>query len=93
MFTLYEDEGDNFNYEKGHFATIPISWNDRAGTLTIGERKGTFPGMLRNRTFRVVWVRKGKGTGLNDTRTADEILSYSGKAVVLRAKKENENEK
>ena len=50
-FTLYEDEGDNYNYEKGVYATIPFHWNDKARTLTIGGRKGSYPGMLSSRKF------------------------------------------
>ena len=50
-FTLYEDENDNYNYEKGVYATIPMHWNDATQALTIGERKGSFPGMLENRAF------------------------------------------
>ena len=46
-FTLYEDENDNYNYEKGAYATIPFHWDEAAQTLTIGDRKGHFPGMLR----------------------------------------------
>ena len=57
-FTLYEDEGDNYNYEKGKYATIPISWNDAKHTLEIGKRAGDFPGMLKERTFNIVWVSK-----------------------------------
>ena len=53
-FTLYEDEGDNYNYEKGVYATIPISWSERTHTLTIGERKGNYPGMLEQRHFTIV---------------------------------------
>ena len=53
-FALYEDEGDNYNYEKGVYSTIAFSWNDRARTLTIGERKGQYPGMLTKRQFTVV---------------------------------------
>ena len=83
-FTLYEDAGDNYGYEKGVCATIPISWNDKAGTLTIGERTGTFPGMLRKRTFRVVWVSPGKGTGLEISQSADRVVSYTGKAMLIR---------
>lgn len=52
-FTLYEDEGDNYNYEKGMFATIPMTWNDKAHTFTIGKRDGSFPGMNTQRTFNV----------------------------------------
>ena len=92
-FSLYEDEGDNYGYEKGQCATIPISWNDKTGTLTIGERQGAFPRMLRNRQFRVTWVRPGKGAGLEPSQVADEVVSYTGKSVVLKAKKEIESEK
>ena len=53
-FTLYEDEGDNYNYEKGIYATIGFSWDDRARTLTIGQRKGSYPGMLAARQFTVM---------------------------------------
>ena len=54
-FTLYEDEGDSYNYEKGVYTTITFNWNDKSRTLTIGERKGNFPGMLTSRQFTVVW--------------------------------------
>ena len=53
-FTLYEDEGDNYNYEKGVYATIPFQWNDKSRTLTIGNRQGSYPGMLQTRRFIVV---------------------------------------
>jgi alpha-D-xyloside xylohydrolase len=53
-FTLYEDEGDGYDYEKGVYATIPFTWNDKSRTLTIGKRNGSFPGMLTNRRFTVV---------------------------------------
>ena len=53
-FVLYEDEGDNYNYEKGVYSTITFSWNDKARKLTIGARKGEFPGMLKSRKFMVV---------------------------------------
>ena len=53
-FTLYEDEGDNYNYEKGQFTTILMTWNNAARTLTIGQRQGQYKGMLQNRKFTVV---------------------------------------
>ena len=53
-FTLYEDEGDSYNYEKGVHSTITFLWNDKSRTLTIGERKGEYPGMLKSRQFTVV---------------------------------------
>ena len=53
-FILYEDEGDNYNYESGQYATITFTWNDRARTLTIGNRKGSYTGMIINRKFNIV---------------------------------------
>ena len=52
-FTLYEDEGDSYNYERGQYTEIPFTWNDRSRTLTIGRRTGSYDGMLQSRTFKV----------------------------------------
>ena len=80
-FTLYEDENDNYNYEKGAYATIPMHWNDAAQTLTISDRKGKFPGMLENRSFRIVLVGVGHGTGIGLTAMPDKIVEYTGKQI------------
>ena len=69
-FTLYEDENDNYNYEKGAYATIPIQWDDAKHTLTIGERQGHFPGMLEHRKFHVVFVGENHGAGIASGRAA-----------------------
>ncbi|MBQ7661765.1 MAG: DUF5110 domain-containing protein [Prevotella sp.] len=61
-FVLYEDEGDNYNYEKGVFSTITFQWNDRSHTLTIGDRKGEYPGMLASRNFTIVLPNGTKQT-------------------------------
>jgi alpha-D-xyloside xylohydrolase len=61
---LYEDENDGYAYEKGAHATIAMHWDDAAKTLTIGAREGSFPGMLKERTFRVVVVGAGMAWGL-----------------------------
>jgi alpha-D-xyloside xylohydrolase len=82
-FTLYEDENDNYDYEKGVYATIPIHWDDAARTLTVGERKGQFPGMLERRTFRVVFVGEGHGVGIGQTAEPDKIVQYSGKSITV----------
>ncbi|HTQ57661.1 MAG TPA: glycoside hydrolase family 31 protein [Bryobacteraceae bacterium] len=82
-FTLYEDEGDNYDYEKGAYATIPMHWDDSARSLTIGDRKGQFPGMLASRTFRVVFVGEGHGTGIGQTAQPDKVVEYSGAAVTV----------
>ena len=82
-FTIYEDENDNYNYEKGAYATIQLHWDDASHTLTIGERKGQFPGMLQNRTFRVVFVGDNHGVGINPADEADKIVQYSGNQITV----------
>jgi alpha-D-xyloside xylohydrolase len=77
-FTLYEDEDDNYNYEKGKHATIPISWDEKTQTLTFGKREGKFPGMLAERKFRVVFVGENHGIGGEMTEKADEEVIYKG---------------
>jgi alpha-D-xyloside xylohydrolase len=80
-FTLYEDENDNYDYEKGVYATIPLQWNDATRTLTIGERVGKFPGMLQTRTFHIVLVSDGHGAGIEPTAQADKVVEYAGKRI------------
>jgi len=82
-FTLYEDENDSYDYEKGVHATIPFHWDDAAHTLTIGDREGKFPGMLASRTFRIVFVGEGHGIGIAPTAEADKIVEYSGKQITI----------
>jgi len=82
-FTLYEDEGDNYDYEKGKYATIPISWNEAQHTLEIGKRKGKFPGMLKERTFNIVWVSDGHGVEIPSTENPDAVVHYHGAAVKI----------
>jgi alpha-D-xyloside xylohydrolase len=83
-FTLYEDENDSYNYEKGAYATIPIQWDEKLKTLIIGERNGKFPGLLESRTIRVVFVRDGHGTGGELTAKADRIVTYTGKSFSVK---------
>jgi alpha-D-xyloside xylohydrolase len=82
-FTLYEDENDSYDYEKGAYATIPLSWDDATHTLTIGDRIGTFPGMLETRTFRIVFVGENHGIGGRLTENADKTVQYSGKRIAV----------
>ena len=79
-FALYEDEGDNYNYEKGFSSTIGFQWDDARKILTIGDRKGEFPGMIAQRTFYIVLMDKTGATGFENARTAKRIL-YSGKKI------------
>jgi alpha-D-xyloside xylohydrolase len=83
-FTLYEDEGVNYNYEKGAFAQIPITWDEAGKTLTIGARQGTFPGMLAARTFNVIFVSKDKAAGFAFDAKADKTVRYTGAAVQVK---------
>jgi alpha-D-xyloside xylohydrolase len=83
-FTLYEDEGDNYNYEKGKFATIDFAWNDKARTLTIKDRKGSFAGMHQNKIFNVVLVNRNNGAGMAIPTKIDKVIQYKGKAVINR---------
>jgi alpha-D-xyloside xylohydrolase len=83
-FTLYEDENDNYNYEKGQYAKIPFTWNNAAQTLRIGARQGTFPGMLDKRVFNVVVVSPNHGSGQGFTATPDARVAYDGTAVSVK---------
>ena len=82
-FNLYEDENVNYNYEKGFYANIPITWDEAARTLTIGERKGSFEGMLQNRAFRVVLVEPGRPWSY-DPDAPGVAVSYDGKPVEVK---------
>lgn len=76
-FILYEDEGVNYNYEKGMYTMIPMKYDDKEHTLTIGERKGSYPGMVGERTFTVVPVSKEKARPFNLKAKGIEV-KYTG---------------
>jgi len=82
-FTIYEDDNNTYDYQKGAYATIPIHWNDSARTLTIDDRKGQFPGMLVARTFQVVIVGDGHGIGIDPTAHPDQTVHYDGKSTIV----------
>ena len=82
-FTLYEDEGNNYNYEKGLYATIPITWNEAGQNLTIGPRQGSYPGMPPTKKFRVIWVSPNHGNGESITAAADMDFTYDGSPVTF----------
>ena len=82
-FTLYEDEGDNYNYEKGAYATISFHWDDVHQVLTISDRQGHFSGMLTGRTFQIVFVRENHGTGIEPASSPDKVVHYSGKQITV----------
>jgi alpha-D-xyloside xylohydrolase len=82
-FTLYEDENDNYDYEKGVYSTIRFHWDDARQTLTIGNRQGKFPGMVRKRTFRIVFVGLDHGAGIGPTAQPDKVVTYCGHKVAV----------
>lgn len=83
-YVLYEDEGDNYNYENGDYATIHMKWNEKKQELTIGERKGRFPGMSSIRKIRIVKVSPSSGIGIDTTNTVNKELEYMGKEVKVK---------
>ncbi len=85
-FTLYEDEGDTYNYETGKYATITFTWDDTAGKLSISDRTGSYTGMPASRTFNVVWVGANHGAGTDVVATPDQVVTYTGTATSATAK-------
>jgi alpha-D-xyloside xylohydrolase len=87
-FTLYEDENTNYNYENGQFATIQINYTEAAKIVTIENRKGSFKGMLNNRTFKIILVTKDKPSPLDlQNIAAQKIVKYSGKKMSVSLSK------
>jgi alpha-D-xyloside xylohydrolase len=83
-FTLYEDENDNYDYEKGVYSTIDFHWNDAKRQLTIDARKGEFPGMLQTRSFQLVIVGKNHGTGVEVTADPNKVVTYNGQRLTVQ---------
>ena len=82
-FTLYEDEGDNYNYEKGKYATISFRWNEKYQSLTIGDKQGDFPGSLKKRVFIIVLVSENNGFGTTKGLSRITVI-YSGRNVIWK---------
>lgn len=76
-FTLYEDEGVNYNYEKDAYSTIKFTYDEASKTLSIGDTKGEYEGMPKDRTFRVEWITK-------DGKTSVSEVKYTGKANEIK---------
>lgn len=83
-FTLYEDEGTNYNYEKGKYATIDFNYDEATKTLTISDRKGDFDGMLKNRRFNVVCISPKAPRALSLINPNGKMVNYSGKKVTVK---------
>ncbi|GHU68311.1 hypothetical protein FACS189413_04880 [Bacteroidia bacterium] len=86
-FTLYEDENDNYNYEKGAYSTVQFRWNEKEQTLTIGKSSGSFPGMLQKRIFNIVFINENRGIGDQLSKTVDQTVEYSGEEIKIQKDK------
>ncbi|MBN1408949.1 MAG: DUF5110 domain-containing protein [Calditrichaceae bacterium] len=82
-FVLYEDENDNYNYEEGKYSTIKFTWDNLKHELTISDKKGSFPGMLKDRKFKIVKVSPNNGAGMDIVNKYDKIVTYNGSKVVI----------
>jgi alpha-D-xyloside xylohydrolase len=82
-FTLYEDEGDTYNYEAGKYSLVPFTWSESTHQLTIGARTGSYTGMPTSRTFNIVWVGANHGNDVGVTATPDQVVKYDGSQVVV----------
>jgi alpha-D-xyloside xylohydrolase len=85
-FVLYEDEFDNYNYEKGNFSTITFTWADAKQELSIGDRQGSYPGMLRERKFNIVKVSINNGVGIKTVDQPNQTVLYYGNKTVISIK-------
>jgi alpha-D-xyloside xylohydrolase len=83
-FTIYEDEGINYNYERGYYSTIRLSYNESKRNLTIGERKGSFDGMLKSRTFNVIYINKENPSGFDKVATVVKSVVFNGSQIEIQ---------
>lgn len=83
-FELYEDEGTTYGYEQGKFSRIPFTWNQAAGTLTIGTRQGSFPGMIEKRTIQVRWIDGKNDKAADFGVKGDKSVVYEGKELLVK---------
>ena len=83
FFNLYEDEGTNYNYEKGAFSTIPMKYNEATNTITIDARKGSFNGMLEKRIFRINIISPNNAKHL-DFDASDKEATYEGNKITIK---------
>lgn len=80
-FVLYDDEKDNYNYEKGMFATIKFNWEDKTKTLTIEKREGSYPGMKKQLQFNIVLVGTNQGLGIENSNAIEKNIKYKGQKL------------
>lgn len=86
-YTLYEDEGTNYNYEKGKYAVIDFKYDDARKQVTIGARKGSFDGMLQKRRFNIILVDQKQQQGVNLAKSPKgKMVKYAGQAMTVKLK-------
>ncbi|MDR6565086.1 DUF5110 domain-containing protein [Chitinophaga ginsengisegetis] len=83
-FNLYEDEGANYNYEKGAFSIIPVKYTQATGTVTVGDRKGSFNGMLQKRTIRINIIAPNEPRRLDLDAKCDKEVVYEGRKIDIK---------
>jgi alpha-D-xyloside xylohydrolase len=86
-FTLYEDDNETYDYERGKHATTELKWNDKARKLTIGKQRGEFAGMTKERDFHVVFVSPTRGAGIALEPNPQTSIHYTGHAITLSPEK------
>lgn len=82
-FVYYEDENDNYNYEKGKHVTFSLNWNNSRRVLTISAAKGNYQGMIKQHTFNVVLVNGNHGSNMENTTRTDKTVIYIGQALAV----------
>jgi len=82
-FTLYEDDNETYNYEKGQYVTVELTWHDATQTLTIGKRAGAFPGLIPTRRLNIVLARPGQNAGIDEARVAVRTVTYTGREATV----------
>ncbi len=80
---VYNDEAVNYNYQQGQFEKIKVAYDEASKTLTIGAREGSYPGMLQERTFEIVWIDKDNPSGIGLTAKPDQVITYKGDLVTV----------
>jgi alpha-D-xyloside xylohydrolase len=84
-FSLYEDEGDNYNYESGKYTIIPFKWDEKFQTLSIGSLQGGYAGALAKRVFNIVFVSEANGNGIAET-ALQKVVVYNGININITSK-------
>lgn len=83
-YELYEDDGKTYEYENGAYSRIPMVYNDKTGTLTIGDREGSFAGMPTKRSIRVRWFNGPRKDAADFQGKADKTVEYTGSMITIK---------